>query len=266
MKNLISFGDSYTTTNVDYETMISPGRDYTSSYGPNWIYHICDATGMKSYNFAYGGATISSAITTPYKPDVESFVSQVRRYFNPKMTKGPFTDWNSYNTLFGIWYGVNDNHPGQKNTDIDYEDYLDISFLIYHKLLEELYGYGARNFLLLNTPDIDTSPLARENPSDTRKSDLLNFNRLLVETAKEFYHDHPDINLFIYDTYTEFQYIYKNYKKYGITEVSEICPNLQYPDETCLPPEKYYWGDSLHPTHVVHKAMTDDIVKFLKKI
>jgi len=267
MKNLITFGDSYTTTNVDYETMISPGRLETSSYGSNWIYHMSDATGMKFYNFADGGATVTCELAPAWKETVKSFVDQVRLQFVPKMTgDGPFTDWNSNNSLFGIWFGINDvGNLSWGNKDLNRLDYEAMDLLIYFNLVEELYNNGARNFIFLGVPSIDRSPFYTvDYPDSTIKERVDRYNNLLKDKIQEFYGKHDDVNAFYYDTYSEFVYIEENYEEYGITELHELCPDLNNPDETCLPSEQYYWGNSLHPTHVVHKIMTDDIIEFLE--
>jgi len=267
IENFIVFGDSYTTTNVDYDSMISPGKDYTSAYGPNWVFYMEDATDMKIYNLAYGGATVAYEISPAYLTTVLSFTDQVRKQFNPKMIEGPFNDWEPNTTLFGIWMGINDIGNRKQNTDLSNEDLEDITMLVYFRLLEELYEYGARNFLLLNVPSIERSPwFTTMYPNESIKGKVKSFNKLLIKYARDFYEDHKDINLFIYDTHSEFIYIEDNHEIFGITELLEFCNDLNNPDDTCLPRGQYYWGNGLHPTFVVHKAMTDDIIKFLKNL
>jgi hypothetical protein len=68
-------------------------------------YNITDT---KVFNLAYGGATIDSKLVTPYEADVQSIVTQVglfERYLAPKPTGA---HWNSSNSLFAFWIGIND--------------------------------------------------------------------------------------------------------------------------------------------------------------
>ena len=93
---------------------------------------------------------------------------------------------------------------------------------------------------------------------------IASFNKLLSKYVKEFQKTHKDSNIFLYDAFNEFKYIRDNYTKFGIEEVDGICPDIWNPDETCLPKEKYYWANDLHPCVAVHKALSEDLYKFLK--
>lgn len=239
----------------------------TSAYGPNWVYYMEDKANVTAYNFAYGGATVAYEISPAYLTTVLSFTDQVRKYFNPMMTDGKFKDWDPKKTLFGVWMGINDIGNRKKGTDLSNDDLEDITLLVYFRLMEELYGYGARNFLLLNVPSIENSPWHTTiYPNPDIKYQVESFNELLAEYARDFYKEHQDINLFIYDAHSEFLYVEENYKKFGITTITETCSDLNNPDETCLPKEQYYWGNGLHPTFVVHEALTTDLCKFLSKV
>ena len=79
-----SSGDSYTTTGFNASgPQPSPSNplgnpDYlghTSSNGPNWIDYLTtkyNHTLLLTYNLAFGGATVDSALVEPYLPTVLS--------------------------------------------------------------------------------------------------------------------------------------------------------------------------------------------------
>jgi len=58
-----------------------------------------------TYNMAYGGATIDSALVTPWQPQVLSLKDQVQSLFPIARTRAA---WTSSNSLFLVWIGVND--------------------------------------------------------------------------------------------------------------------------------------------------------------
>jgi hypothetical protein len=67
-----------------------------------------NVTDTKVFNLAYGGATIDSKLVEPYLPTVQSIVTQVglfEKYLAPKPTGA---HWNSSNSLFAFWIGIND--------------------------------------------------------------------------------------------------------------------------------------------------------------
>jgi hypothetical protein len=63
---------------------------------------------MLSYNFAYGGATTSAALVTPYESTVLSLIDQVSIFSSTISSKPSYAPWASSNALFAIWIGVND--------------------------------------------------------------------------------------------------------------------------------------------------------------
>jgi len=273
IKNIITFGDSYTSSWIkDYETMETV-RDSTTSSGPNWVFYLSDilnATSTKNnikiYNFAAGGASVTSEISPVYAPEVNTFTKQVRELFKPKMVdiKDKFP-WTSKDSLFGVWFGINDTGNRKSTDDLTNEDYEAMTFLIYFRLLDELYQAGARNFVILNIPDLEYAPLVVSTGGQPFWMEkIASFNKLLPQYIKDFHKSHKDTNIFLYDAFNESKYIRDNYTKLGIEEVDGICPDIWNPDETCLPKEKYYWANDLHPCITVHKALTEDLYKFMK--
>lgn len=60
IKTLFSFGDSYSTQNLNLTTLTYPCRDCTSAGGPNWIEYLVEMHPMKYWNFAYNSAPIAN--------------------------------------------------------------------------------------------------------------------------------------------------------------------------------------------------------------
>src|SRR5690242_18177297 len=84
VKHFFVFGDSYTQTgfnpNSTQPSLSNPFGNppypgWTSSNGPNWVGFLTttyNASKLLTYNLAYGGATVDSALVTPYAPTVLS--------------------------------------------------------------------------------------------------------------------------------------------------------------------------------------------------
>lgn len=85
-----SSGDSYTSIGFN-ERGYQPTRTnplgnpeypgWTSSNGPNWAEFLTvkyNKSELLTYDFAFGGATISSSLVTPFRPEVRSVSQQVQ--------------------------------------------------------------------------------------------------------------------------------------------------------------------------------------------
>lgn len=114
-------GDSYTSTNFtpsgsqpnsNNPLGNPPFPGATSSNGPNYI-DFLTATYNKSYiqtyNLAYGGATVNPfLVPTLWGASVRTFLSQVEQEFLPLYANGSDVPWTSSNSLFTVFFGIND--------------------------------------------------------------------------------------------------------------------------------------------------------------
>lgn len=60
LQTLFSFGDSYTTQNLDTITMSYACANCTSAGGPNWVEYLVEIHPMQYWNLAYNSAPISN--------------------------------------------------------------------------------------------------------------------------------------------------------------------------------------------------------------
>ncbi|TFY55296.1 hypothetical protein EVJ58_g8338 [Rhodofomes roseus] len=122
---LFTLGDSYTTDGFNIsEGVNSTNPGYTSSNGPNWVEYLggtYNVTNTKVFNLASGGATIDAALVAPYLPTVLSIVDQVSQFEEYLAPKPYGAQWDSSNSLFAIWIGINDVITGAL---ADYNDQL----------------------------------------------------------------------------------------------------------------------------------------------
>lgn len=253
---------------------------YTSSNGPNWIDFLTvtyNASKILTYNLAYGGATVDSDLVTPYAPTVISLKNQIRQEYIPTYGSHPASaPWKSSDTLFSIFIGINDvgnSYYASNSTQIK-----DAIFKLYSALVEDLYTTGARNFLFLNVPPVDRSPLTVSGgtySTTTEKADIADFNARIVSMVANLTRVHPDSTSFIFDTNALFTQVldnpkstpqtsgYKNTTNY-CTDYMNGTPAWDTLDADCgIPVNQYFWLNTLHPTYPVHNATAAAIAKQL---
>lgn len=99
-------------------------------------------------NLHVGGATIDSALVTPFQPTVLSLKDQVTTLFLPHLASKPsFAPWTSTNSLFTFFIGINDvgnTYGSGKNLNTFYSQLFDV----YFGLIEQVY---------LSPPGLDVS-------------------------------------------------------------------------------------------------------------
>lgn len=216
-------GDSYTTTGFNHSLTAPsavnpfgnpPYPGWTSANGPNWVGFLTtkyNASKLLTYNLAYGGATVDSELVKPYLPTVLSLKQQVYDEFVgtyvPSGLKAASPPWTSSDSLFAVWIGINDvgnsffggaNVTGPLNAKI---------FDVYGKAVEELYASGARNFVFLNVPPTNRSPLligeGKEN-QELARVDILAFNGLIESLAADLKDRYKEVNVWVINTYDVF--------------------------------------------------------------
>ncbi|TFY83227.1 hypothetical protein EWM64_g783 [Hericium alpestre] len=245
-----SFGDSYTQTGfLNNETLPSPGNPlgnppypgYTAVGGVNWIDQATTVSNhslVLTYNYAYGGATIDASLVAPYEPTVLSLTDQVNEFLaQPDVGTGTKI-WNTSNTLFSVWIGINDignsyYEPGDRDANV-----------------------GAHNFLFINVPPVDRSPLValsshKHQPYTDRahqmlaqstsaqaleKSVIAGFNSKLADRASNLTTAHTGVKTWVWDSNTAFGQVLDDPTAYGFV------------DSTSYGGTGDFWGNNLHPS------------------
>ncbi|KAH9862578.1 hypothetical protein IAQ61_009995 [Plenodomus lingam] len=285
-------GDSYTQTGFNVNgtqpnannPFGNPGYPgWTSSNGPNWIGFLSttyNASRLLTYNLAYGGATVDSALVTPYAPTVLSLKDQVELEFLPTYgSHDPSTPWSSQSSLFAFFIGINDvgNSWAANNSTL-----YDAIFGEFAGLVDKVYAVGARNFLFLSTPPVNLAPLTLEKDDGgcaVREEGkvILDWNKRLDGMARELKAKYRDTAVFVHDTYGVYDAVIKNPGVFeqtrGLKNVTGFCeaykggtPTWYTKDPSCeYPVNEYLWLNDLHPTFPVHNATAASIAKLLKK-
>ncbi|KAK6350313.1 hypothetical protein TWF696_006544 [Orbilia brochopaga] len=286
LKYLFVFGDSYTTTGFNITNgspLPTPGNPmgnppfpgWNAANGPNWVDYLTftyNASLLQTWNLAYGGATIDTALVQPYAPEVLSLKQQVQDLFLPylgtppdRSAHSPFPRWKSDTSLFLTWIGINDigNSWWFQNTTFH-----DVLLDEYFGLMRSLYDTGARNFAFINVPPVDRSPLMLGQgdwATSTEKFMLQDFNDRLKARVAAFERQQRGTSTWFFDSASIFNEILDNpeTEEWTFKNVTGYCDSYQngtpqwdtlYP-ECVYPVDEYFWLNSLHPTHLVHNQV-----------
>ena len=136
IKNLVTFGDSYTDTVV------------VSNGGTQWPIYAAGYANVDLFPFARSGATCSNNIT--FRPFPSVFESQLPTYFNTTSGKNHL---NPAETIYTLWIGTNDVGSNALLTGSDNASLVDVTECMVN-WVKALHASGARNFLFQNVGDL----------------------------------------------------------------------------------------------------------------
>ena len=85
----------------------------TFAGGPDYVELLTltyNTSYVQTYNFGYGGATISDSVVPTSDPSIDTFEEQVTERFEPKYST-PGSDnapWSSDDAIFTTFFGINE--------------------------------------------------------------------------------------------------------------------------------------------------------------
>jgi len=293
IKHAFIFGDSYTTTGFNNTVGPQPSvgnplgnppfPGFTASNGPNWVDFLTvqyNASILLTYNLAFGGATVDSSLVTPFEPTVLSVAQQVLDEFFPSYASSPAdAPWTPADTLFSVFIGINDvgnsYFEGLPATTTLNNEIFDV----YSGLVQTLYNAGARNFLFLNVPPVDRSPLTQAEGATAaaeEAADLAAFNSHVTNLATTLKKTLTDTNVFTFDTNSLFTKvldkpasfpqtaIYKNTTNFCVAYENGTPAENTFDASCGVPVNEYFWLNSLHPTYPMHNVLAQEVSLLLE--
>ncbi|OBZ75362.1 Thermolabile hemolysin [Grifola frondosa] len=251
LKYLVIFGDSY--SDVGYNATMSahptgdqpfgiefPGITWAEPGMPNWVGHLVTEyslhTHLLVYDYAVGGDTVSGVR------------KQVQVKFLPHVGAKPhWAPWVASNTLFVTWVGINDCAWGD-------ETIVKNSVMSLFGEQETLYNAGARNFLFIDVPPINRTPIGYQISKHELDSGRIyeTWNTLLRESIVQFSSTHHDITTFLFSSWDTFTRVLDDPMAHGFP-----------PDDATLQ-HSSIWFDHLHPSSKMHDWIAHDVAKFLE--
>ncbi|MEB3179128.1 MAG: SGNH/GDSL hydrolase family protein [Nostocaceae cyanobacterium] len=234
------------------------------SNGPVWIEQLASGLGLTynpATNFAIGGATTGTNNTL-----LDNLIPGLPLPGNPLGLPGLQTQVDSFvtanpqadaNALYVIWAGAND-YLGDDVTN----PAVPVSNLA--NAVTSLSRVGARNFLVVNLPDLGQLPGTRGNETVSTLLDLLTVghNAGLADTLNTLGRQ-PGINITGLDVNSLLRRAVTNPGEFGFTNVTDACLNLTA-QTLCSNPNEFLFWDNLHPTTQGHSLIAQAALSSLR--
>ncbi|MGD9216577.1 MAG: SGNH/GDSL hydrolase family protein [Desulfobacteraceae bacterium] len=244
---LVVFGDSLTDNGnlfaIDPDQVPS---DYyyqgRFSNGPVWAEYLAqeDFLNCTLVNNAYVGATTDGA-------SPPGLLSQVSAYTNSASVED--------NTLFAIWIGANDFLNGS----VDYAT----SAANIRTALESLATFGAEHILILNLPDLGSTPRYLGTADEDGATALSQgFNEALAAVIDAFQGTYQETVVYEFDVYTFLQATADDPGSYGFTNAKQVCPSYATAGNFDNSAGYVFWDD-IHPTTEAHDVIADQILSIV---
>ena len=213
--------------------------------------------GMKASNYAVGGARAVANYPCRF-----NLPAQVSAY----VTDFPQT---SARTLVAIEIGGNDVRDAlvAAASGQDPSPYIGNALNSLSVSIIQLYGYGAKKFLVLNVPDIGKTPAVRMLdqlfPGIAGLGDTLSqaYNHGLAEAVKNLVAAGIDVR--ILDVYTTLNTVVADPGKSGFLNATDACITPKQPPFTCAQPDTYVFWDGIHPTKALHAIVAQQAIALI---
>ncbi|KAM5349765.1 hypothetical protein ACJ41O_006270 [Fusarium nematophilum] len=310
-KHVIAFGDSYTYVQGTYghpkysfignyadsfaypperllENRIWQNYTSQSAGGPNWIEYLTgcavengqyspfDCSDHQLWDFAFAGANTAEALLPLHHPFTVPLVNQTQQFLEYGDSVLREAGLNPSKTLVTIWIGINDVIDAQLLNLTSPEFYAENIETMFAQSVRPLVKAGYKNFLFLNLPPLDRSPLNSATFQGELSDALIKtWNRELRAQTKTFSRNgkRKEIRAAVFDTNTLLKGVIDTPGSYDITNTTGFCQSrLIWPDVVedparfgCSPIAEYFWFDSAHIGTRAHKALANGIEKFLKR-
>ncbi|OUM60162.1 carbohydrate esterase family 16 protein [Piromyces sp. E2] len=234
--------------------------------GKNWPLHLLDLHNMTLWNFSMKGSVIDSRMV-PRDIFKTSLLNQYELYIKKMIKRGKFyNSWNSNDTLFSLWIGCNDIRFIKRNYNNNKKiPRLTLIFNIIiqnmFNTIEKMYKTGAKNFLILNIPPLDKAPLNDSGKYNYYKYDVMHFNTSFNIKAEILAKKYKDINIIVYNTREEYEYIMNNYKEFNL-----IDGHSKWSANKTANLKNYFWLDRSHISFRGNEILAKDINDLLSSI
>ncbi|MCT7966704.1 SGNH/GDSL hydrolase family protein [Laspinema sp. D1] len=217
------------------------------SNGPVWSELLPPRLGLDvnpQTNIAFGGATSSAVnsgnLENPLFPPLPGLQTQIDSF----LEQTPFSNPNG---LYTIWAGSND-YLNAGITDVN----IPVNNLV--NAVTQLADDGARNFMVMNLPDLRNSPGVRERGPEAQQflTQLSNAHNTALAAAMANLDQNPNINIILVDINGLINDVFANPTQYQLTNVTD--PAREFPGSD---PNTFLFWDEVHPTTASHQIIAD---------
>lgn len=275
--NIVIFGDSLSDNGNLYEMMdhkLPPSPPYFEgrfSNGLVWNELLAEGyfSNPKAHlqNYAIGGAGVSE---DPDDSELLTLSKEIENYFAAHQNQA------SADSLYVIWIGGNNYLANPPDADAEIQrvnDGIKIG-------VERLVNHGAKNIVLINLPNLGSTPLATEfGAVDVFTYVSEQNNKQLNVTFESLQQIHPQVNWWYMDMGQMFADVLQNAVDYGFSNTTGYCydsvtkaisKNTVLDMVVGTKPQKgmsgcdgYLFFDLVHPTALAHQVLADKIREFM---
>lgn len=274
LSKIVVFGDSLSDNGNLYEYMqhripsSPPYFEGRFSNGPVWVEHLASSAfpGNEAdhlLDYAFGGAAVvegmdDDALFT-LKREVDAYLIAHQNQADPL-------------SLFVVWIGANNYLALSDNVEKTVDD---VNKGI-KKELERLAKSGAKHILVLNLPDLGSTPAAREFDKQTELSTYSRLhNEKLAKSIVSLQGIYPHVNWVTFDMDGLFRDLLASPESFGFKNTTDTCYdilvdkssrksvltmassiNLKSRDERC---DDYLFFDPIHSTSIAHKVLAEKV-------
>ncbi|GAA5834393.1 hypothetical protein JCM11251_007977 [Rhodosporidiobolus azoricus] len=304
-QTLFAFGDSYSMTNYDPSLGYQPLEQNltTSSGGNSWIGYLGESPlaqptlASNTFNFARGGSTLAPNMTflgyanmsMSNQVDIfeKWFTNNSEAFAADQEKNGGKPEWDADETLFSVWFGINDLELAYKRNETWLDVYGNSTFEFLDEQVGRLYSLGARHFLFHLVPPFQLSPVVstyRSNETDTTvynqfKDDVTLWNELMRNYVGRLHDIYDGASAMAWETEEWFEVVLSAPAMFGFTNSTDYCESYvsqaflvnaspSSPNATDLancgaPESEYFWVDRSHPTFSVHELLATAVATTL---
>lgn len=253
------------------------------SNGPVWVENLAQALNVPLDDYAYGGAWVE-----PYADSKQMVPFNLSMQIDFYLVES-LLDFNRANHLYVISAGANDYTQGRSN--VDYATTNTVNTM--QALIEGLIVYGAKNFLILNLPDLSYIPeVTRQGPEFAAQMSAVSqlHDQKFTDMVNRLVQKYKEVKFISIDLRNYYDDIRLHPEKYALKNVSDSCYsggyfspptqqiatiaqkiNLQLEQnislreayliseavqrgaKPCVNPDEYLFWDHVHPSRVVHR-------------
>lgn len=248
---IVVFGDSLSDTENTFAataTQLPPSPPYfegRASNGLLWVEYLADDLGLsrdRRQNYAFFGATSGKDNTAPLPANAPILpgLQQQLENFKAKNSKA------DPKALYVIWVGAND-YLGSEQTD----PFVPINNI--SSAVSTLARSGAKNFLVVNLPDLGRIPATKDNIEVASNLNALSqFHNLGLRATLKVLSQKTDLNIVSVDVNSLFRRAIANPAEFGLKNVTDACLTQA---GVCSNPNEYLFWDNVHPTTGVHELV-----------
>jgi phospholipase/lecithinase/hemolysin len=277
---IYAFGDSLTDTgNVSLATLgmvpvAPPYADRSFSNGPVWVQDLAADLNIPQLgpslaggtDFAYGGADTGQTSVHTLNPT--DLTSQYTQFLKQAPSPVP-------GSLYAVWIGSNDVLDIASNTSLTQgQQQTAVADAVNNEIavIGGLVAHGARNLLVLNVPDLGSTPYEQERgtATDQAATSLSTLYDSLLASALQPLEVNGALRVDLIDTFSVIDGVKANPGAYGFTDVNDPVwtGGLTSSSSGTLrasgsAQNQYLFFDALHPTAQAHSLLASGIAQSL---